>query len=77
MDYLDELDIPYTKSCKTGVIATIKGKQSSDKVLGIRADIDALPVQDLAEVSWKSKKEGSMHYFNLQKNAYRIVAQAI
>ena len=61
MDYLDELDIPYTKSCKTGVIATIKGKLSSDKVLGIRADIDALPVQELAEVSWKSKNEGSMH----------------
>lgn len=61
MEYLENLGIPYEKSCKTGVIATIAGKQSSGKVIGIRADIDAFPVTELAEVSWKSKKEGTMH----------------
>ncbi len=32
MEYLDELGIPYQESSKTGVIATIKGPHSSDKI---------------------------------------------
>ena len=51
MEYLDELGIPYQESSKTGVIATIKGPHSSDKILGIRADIDALPITEQAACS--------------------------
>ena len=40
---------PTKKSCKTGVIATIQGKKSTGKVIGIRADIDALPVTELSD----------------------------
>ena len=61
MEYLDELGIPYKKSCKTGVIASIQGKKSTGKVIGIRADIDALPVTELSDCAWKSKTEGLMH----------------
>lgn len=61
MAYLDKLGIPYVKSCGTGVIATIKGKKSSDKIIGIRADIDALPVTELANPPYKSQNEGTMH----------------
>lgn len=61
MEYLDQLGIPYIESCGTGVIATIRGKHSSDKVLGIRADIDALPITELSDVAWKSRREGTMH----------------
>ena len=60
-EYLDALGIPYVKVCKTGVIATVAGKHSAGKVLGIRADIDALPVTELSEVAWKSENEGCMH----------------
>jgi amidohydrolase len=61
MEYLDELGIPYQESSKTGVIATIKGPHSSDKILGIRADIDALPITEQAACEWKSQNEGKMH----------------
>ena len=61
MEYLDELGISYKKSCKTGVIASIQGKKSTGKVIGIRADIDALPVTELSDCPWKSKTEGLMH----------------
>ena len=61
MEYLDELEIPYKKSCKTGVIASIQGKKSTGKIIGIRADIDALPVTELSDCAWKSKTEGLMH----------------
>lgn len=34
MEYLDELDVPYIASTKTGVIATIRGKKSDDHIIG-------------------------------------------
>ena len=61
MEYLEKLGIPCQKSSETGVIATIKGPHSSEKILGIRADIDALPVTEQVNCAWKSEKEGTMH----------------
>lgn len=59
--YLDELGIPYVESCKSGVIATIKGPHSGDRIIGIRADIDALPIKELGTEEYKSQNEGTMH----------------
>ena len=61
MEYLDELDVPYIASTKTGVIATIRGKKSDDHIIGIRADIDALPMDDLVDCEYKSKVSGCAH----------------
>ena len=61
MEYLDKLGVPYGKAVETGVIATIKGKKASDKIIGIRADIDALPMQELAESEFKSQNDGVAH----------------
>ncbi|MCD2435712.1 amidohydrolase [Acidaminococcus sp. NSJ-142] len=61
MEYLEKLGIPYVKACKSGVIATIKGPHSSDKIIGIRADIDALPITELGTEAYKSQNEGTMH----------------
>ncbi len=45
---------------QTGIVAIINGN-SEGKVLGIRADMDALPVFELNEVPYKSCHEGVMH----------------
>lgn len=58
--YLEDLGIPYTKMDPTGVIATIKGEQEG-KTVALRADMDALPIQQLNDVSYKSENEGKMH----------------
>lgn len=44
----------------TGIVATIPGKKPG-KVLAIRADMDALPIQEQNEVSYRSLHDGVMH----------------
>ncbi|MFK7853415.1 MAG: M20 aminoacylase family protein [Granulosicoccus sp.] len=47
---------------KTGVVALIKGRSdSSGKVIGLRADMDALPIVEATDAEWSSTTEGSMH----------------
>jgi amidohydrolase len=56
--------IPHqTGIAKTGIVATITGKKQSthNKVLAIRADMDALPIQEENIVSYKSQIDGLMH----------------
>ncbi|BAZ29645.1 amidohydrolase [Cylindrospermum sp. NIES-4074] len=51
-----------TGIAQTGIVATIKGNKSgAEKVLAIRADMDALPIQELNEVPYKSQNDGLMH----------------
>ncbi len=55
-----------TGIAKTGIVASIKGSKQpqsnqNNRVLAIRADIDALPIQELNEVSYCSQHEGIMH----------------
>lgn len=56
---LAEMGISYEVRVKN-VIATIKGN-SPGKKIALRADMDALPIQELNDVSYKSKNDGVMH----------------
>jgi hippurate hydrolase len=47
---------------KTGVVGVIKGqKQASGRVIGLRADMDALPIEEETGAPWASKTKGVMH----------------
>jgi amidohydrolase len=46
---------------KTGIVALIKGKNPDKKTILIRADMDALPIQEKNNVSYKSSNKGVMH----------------
>jgi amidohydrolase len=45
----------------TGVVALIEGKNPDSKTVALRADIDALPINEANNVPYKSTKEGIMH----------------
>lgn len=45
----------------TGVVGVLKGQGNSTKTIGIRADMDALPMQELNEFDYKSTIDGKMH----------------
>ncbi|MFN3362013.1 MAG: M20 family metallopeptidase [Pseudanabaenaceae cyanobacterium] len=59
-DHLREWGIPYTVLLNTGVVATIPGA-AAGRVLAIRADMDALPIQELNLVEYRSQIDGLMH----------------
>ena len=45
----------------TGIVALIEGNDPSSSMTALRADIDALPIQELNEVAYKSTVDGRMH----------------
>ena len=45
---------------KTGVVGTLQ-VGDGEKKLGLRSDIDALPIEELGDREWKSKVTGKMH----------------
>jgi amidohydrolase len=58
--HLNELNIPYKVMAETGVVALIEGKKSN-RVIALRADIDALPIHEENNVSYASTVPGVMH----------------
>lgn len=46
---------------ETGIVAIIEGKNPHKKTILLRADMDALPIDEKNNVDYKSKKQGIMH----------------
>ena len=61
-DKLDEYGIEYEKGIvKTGVVGLIKGNNPTNRTIALRADLDALPILEENDISYKSINEGVMH----------------
>ena len=45
----------------TGVVALIEGRNPASRIVGLRADMDALPILEANEVPYKSQNPGVMH----------------
>lgn len=58
---LESFGIPFEVKATTGVLGMIKGKNPDSRVIALRADMDALPIQEENEVGYKSTKAGVMH----------------
>ena len=59
------VDAVHTGLGKTGVVALVHGRgfsaQNPGRMIGLRADMDALPLPELGDMAWKSCKPGLMH----------------
>lgn len=58
---LSEWNIPLEVKAATGVVGLIEGKNPSSRIIALRADMDALPIAEENEVTYKSVNEGVMH----------------
>lgn len=46
---------------RTGVVGVIKGNKGDGRTIGLRADMDALPIQEIRDLPHKSQTDGKMH----------------
>ena len=58
---LEEMGLEYHKMADTGLVALITGDKPSGNVVALRADMDALPILEANDVSYKSQNNGVMH----------------
>ena len=58
---LTEWGIPFVVMATTGVVGLIKGKNAAERIVALRADMDALPIVEENDVTYKSKNLGVMH----------------
>lgn len=58
---LQEIGIDFEVMATTGVLGIIRGKNPESRVIALRADMDALPIQEENDVSYRSQKPGVMH----------------
>lgn len=60
---LEELGIPADRPLETGCVGVLKGGESSDQVIALRADIDALPITEEGDYKQEflSVNEGVAH----------------
>tara|TARA_R110000868_G_scaffold259361_3_gene517175 strand:- start:721 stop:1908 length:1188 start_codon:yes stop_codon:yes gene_type:complete len=60
---LDELGIPYESPLETGCIGILEGEKKSDRVIALRADIDALAMNEEGDFKkdFFSKNSGAAH----------------
>ncbi len=57
-DHLKSLNFDEVKTgvAHHGVVGILKGGQAGDQVMGLRADMDALPIKELQDIAFKSTK---------------------
>ncbi|MFM7645475.1 MAG: M20 family metallopeptidase [Sphingomonadales bacterium] len=60
-DKLRSFGIAASTMATTGVIACIEGKNPNKRVIALRADMDALPIQEENDLPYRSVNHGVMH----------------
>ena len=77
---LKEQGIKTYRLCKTGVVGILEGTKKTNKrtkVIALRADMDALPIQDKNNHSYKSKNPGVMHACGHDGNTTMLLGAAM
>jgi len=73
---LIENNISYKKMDFPGIVATIKGEKEG-KIIGLRADMDALPMKEETNLEYSSKIDGVMHSCGHDIHTATLLATAV
>ncbi|HON97183.1 MAG TPA: M20 family metallopeptidase, partial [Bacteroidales bacterium] len=65
-----------TKVAGNGVVGIIEGKNPNGKVIALRADMDALPIEEKTNLEFKSKNTGIMHACGHDAHMANLLATA-
>ena len=61
-EQLEALGIEYRPIAQTGILARVEGRRGNlRRCVVLRADIDAMPIEEMTGVEWASQNEGIMH----------------
>ena len=77
---LKEQGIKTYRLCKTGVIGILEGTKKTNKktkTIALRADLDALPIKEKNNHSYKSKNPGVMHACGHDGNTTMLLGAAM
>ena len=75
---LDKYSISYKKGIvETGIVAIIEGKNPGKKTILLRADLDALPIEEKNNVEYVSKNIGVMHACGHDAHTASVLGTAI
>lgn len=75
-NFLQQLGIEVHRGIgKTGVVGILK-KGSSERMIGLRADMDALPMQDQSGTDWQSRAEQVSHAFGHDGHTVMLLGAA-
>ena len=58
---LREMKIDFREIAGTGLLAQVRGERGAGPTVALRADIDALPIQEASDVAYRSVNDGVMH----------------
>ncbi len=58
---LTEAGIAWEPIAGTGILARIEGRGNRERAVVLRADIDALPIEEAGDHPWRSEHKGVMH----------------
>ena len=73
---LERMGIPFVRGLgKTGIVATLQG-QAPGRSVGLRADMDALPLQEMNDFAHRSQREGLMHACGHDGHTVMLLAAA-
>ncbi|MDF2450895.1 MAG: N-acyl-L-amino acid amidohydrolase [Bacteroidota bacterium] len=62
---------------QTGIVAIVEGKNPGKKIILLRADLDALPIEEYNKVDYKSRNHGIMHACGHDVHTASVLGTAI
>jgi amidohydrolase len=75
---LDKAGIVYRKGIvKTGILAKISGQLEGKKVVALRAELDALPIEEMNDIAYKSVNQGIMHACGHDAHSASLIGTAM